>query len=235
MKIGRAGEASVVVIDASVAVEFLVQLQYTAHAALLFGELIQPESTLQLWAPDLLFPESASALRKLVLLKSISAAAGTTAIDRLGRLPIATTGTAALLADAWKMRSNVTIYDACYVALARRLDAPFVTADERLTRNRRRLRAPDRVARGDRLSNQRAFQMVAAPTLSDNSVIGAEQSPQRNVRVQQSLQRDASNSASSIMDASGFFNGRLGRSYLARSHPAMYEWSPTLSDRAAWQ
>jgi predicted nucleic acid-binding protein len=136
VKIGRAGETSVVVIDASVAVEFLVQLKYTAHADLLFGELGEPESTLQLWAPDLLFPESASALRKLVLLKAITAAAATATVDRLGRLPVATTGTAALLADAWRMRHNVTIYDACYLALAQRLDAPFVTADERLVRSR---------------------------------------------------------------------------------------------------
>ena len=137
MKIGRAGEASVVVIDASVAVEFLVQLRHTAHADLLFGELGEAESTLQLWAPDLLFPESASALRKLVRLRAITTAAAATAVDRLGRLPVATTGTAALLADAWEMRNNVTIYDACYLALAKRLDAPFVTADERLVSSRR--------------------------------------------------------------------------------------------------
>jgi predicted nucleic acid-binding protein len=122
------------VIDASVVVEFLVQLEYTAHADLLFRALADSESTLQLWAPDLLFPESASALRKLVRLKAISATAGTIAVDRLGRLPVAATGTAALLADAWKMRNNATIYDACYLTLAKRLDAPLVTADKRLAR-----------------------------------------------------------------------------------------------------
>jgi predicted nucleic acid-binding protein len=137
VKIGRAGDASVVVIDASVVVEFLVRHEYTVHADLLFDELADPESTLQLWAPDLLFAESASALRKLVLLKAIGANAATTAVDRLGRLPIATTGTAGLLTDAWKMRHNVTIYDACYLALAERLGAPFVTADEHLVRSRR--------------------------------------------------------------------------------------------------
>jgi predicted nucleic acid-binding protein len=137
VKIGRAGEAPVVVIDASVAVEFLVQLKYTTYADRLFEALLDPETTLQLWAPDLLFAESASALRKLVLLKAISPAAAGIAVDRLGRLPIAATGTAALLSDAWSMRNNVTIYDACYLALAKRLDAPLVTADERLARSRR--------------------------------------------------------------------------------------------------
>jgi predicted nucleic acid-binding protein len=137
VRIGRAGEASVVVIDASVVVEFLVELEYTTHAARLFNELADPESMLQFWAPDLLFPEAASALRKLALLKAIATTAATTAVDRLSRLPIATTGTAALLTDAWKMRNNVTVYDACYLALAERLDAPFVTADERLVRSPR--------------------------------------------------------------------------------------------------
>jgi predicted nucleic acid-binding protein len=136
VRIGRAGEASVVVIDASVAVEFLVRLKWTEHASRLFGALTEPGATLQFWAPDLLFAESASALRKLVLLEAISATAGGTAVERLGRLPVAATGTAALLADAWKLRHNVTIYDACYLALAKRLDAPFVTADERLAHSR---------------------------------------------------------------------------------------------------
>jgi predicted nucleic acid-binding protein len=70
-------------------------------------------------------------------LKAIRATEATTAVDRLSRLPIAATGTAALLADAWQLRDTVTIYDACYLALAARLDAPFVTADERLARSRR--------------------------------------------------------------------------------------------------
>lgn len=139
MKIGSAGEVAFVVIDASVVVEFLIQLRHTAQAALLFRGLTEPESRLELWAPDLVFPDSTSALRKLVRLKSITAAAGATAVERLGRLPIAATGTAALLADAWKMRHSATIYDACYVALAQRLDTPFVTADERLVRARRGL------------------------------------------------------------------------------------------------
>lgn len=141
MKIGRAGEAEIVVVDASVVVEFLVQLRYTAQASVVFRELVRPQSSLQLWAPDLLFPESASALRKLVLLKAIPVAAGTTAVER-SRLPIIATGTASLLADAWKLRGNVTIYDGCYLALAKRLDAPLLTADDRLVRSRRSAGVP---------------------------------------------------------------------------------------------
>ena len=33
---------------------------------------------------------------------------------------------------AWELRSNATVYDAVYVALAELLDAPLVTADSKL-------------------------------------------------------------------------------------------------------
>jgi predicted nucleic acid-binding protein len=37
-----------------------------------------------------------------------------------------------LVARAWQLRGNLTIYDAMYVALAELLDAPLVTSDGRL-------------------------------------------------------------------------------------------------------
>lgn len=43
------------------------------------------------------------------------------------RLPIAP-----LLLDAWGLRHNLNSYDSLYVALARRLDCPLITADRRL-------------------------------------------------------------------------------------------------------
>ena len=38
------------------------------------------------------------------------------------------------LTRAWKLRENVTAYDAVYVALAEALDAPIVTCDAPLAR-----------------------------------------------------------------------------------------------------
>ena len=35
---------------------------------------------------------------------------------------------------AWELRTNLSAYDALYVALAERLDAPLLTADARLAR-----------------------------------------------------------------------------------------------------
>ena len=39
-----------------------------------------------------------------------------------------------LLTRAWKLRENVTAYDAMYVALAEALDAPIVTCDTPLAK-----------------------------------------------------------------------------------------------------
>jgi predicted nucleic acid-binding protein len=39
-----------------------------------------------------------------------------------------------LITDLWQLRANVVPYDACYVALARALNCPLLTADARLAR-----------------------------------------------------------------------------------------------------
>jgi predicted nucleic acid-binding protein len=39
-----------------------------------------------------------------------------------------------LLARAWKLRTNITSYDAMYVALGKALDAPVVTCDAPLAK-----------------------------------------------------------------------------------------------------
>ena len=124
------------VVDASVVVEYLIELQLAAHATRFFAGLVSGEGDLQLWAPDLIFAEATSALRKLVRRRAITEREGGQAVQRLARLPIIATGTAGLLPAVWRLRSTITAYDACYVALAARLGAPMVTADARLGRAR---------------------------------------------------------------------------------------------------
>jgi predicted nucleic acid-binding protein len=121
-----------VVIDASVAVEYLISSPLTPHAQALVRGVV--DCDLELWAPDLLYAESVSALRKLSRLRVITSVEGQQAVEDLGRLPITTTGTRDLMRRAWALRAAVTPYDACYTVLAEALDAPFVTADRRLTR-----------------------------------------------------------------------------------------------------
>jgi len=128
-----------IVVDASVVVEYLVRLTYTRQAAALFTMTIE-DSPVELWAPDLLFAECASALRKLVLRKAITPRDGLRSIVRLARLPISAVGTADFLSEAWGLRERMTPYDACYVVLARRLETLLVTADSRLARTLARSR-----------------------------------------------------------------------------------------------
>ncbi|MGH7335356.1 MAG: type II toxin-antitoxin system VapC family toxin [Candidatus Rokuibacteriota bacterium] len=121
-----------VVIDASVAVEYLIRSALTPHAQALLRSVVDHD--VELWAPALLYPESVSALRKLSRLRAITTTEAHQAVEDLCRLPITTTGTRDLMARAWALREAVTAYDACYTALAEALGAPFVTADQRLTR-----------------------------------------------------------------------------------------------------
>lgn len=122
--------AGPVVIDATAVVEYLVVLTLTEEATRLFH--LAAHGRVELWAPDLVYAESASALRKLVRLGAIPDAPAALAVDHLARLPITATGTGGLMQDVWSMRTFLTPYDACYVALADKLDAVFVTAERGL-------------------------------------------------------------------------------------------------------
>jgi len=128
--------AGVVVVDASVVVEFLVRLRWPDEALRLFQAA--GDGDVDLIAPDLVFVESVSALRKLVLRKSIDARAGERAVAMLANLPIRAVAGQSFLADLWSWRDNLTSYDAAYVALARRARAQLVTGDEALAAALRR-------------------------------------------------------------------------------------------------
>lgn len=134
---GPALRAGPVVIDASVAVEYLVALSLTRQAAAVFRAVVDHD--VELLAPDLIYPESTSALRRLVALRAIDGVAAGTALANLLQLPITTAGTKSLVEGAWEIREAVTVYDACYAALARELEAPLITADQRLVRALRQI------------------------------------------------------------------------------------------------
>lgn len=130
--------AGPVVIDPSAAVEYLVALTLTDPATRLFH--LAAARRVELWAPDLVYAESASALRKLVRLEAIAAATARAAVENLVKLPISIAGTAALMPDVWRMRAFLTPYDACYVALAEALGAELVTAERDLAMELRKRR-----------------------------------------------------------------------------------------------
>ncbi|HEX4681714.1 MAG TPA: type II toxin-antitoxin system VapC family toxin, partial [Gemmatimonadaceae bacterium] len=83
-------------------------------------------------APALLDVEVAQVLRRYALRGELTAARGAAAIATLSVFPLHRYSHEPLLPRMWKLRENLTAYDAAYVALAEALDAPLLTGDSRL-------------------------------------------------------------------------------------------------------
>jgi len=82
--------------------------------------------------PDHFHLECAAALRRMELRGELTPADAQAALDQLLALRVRRVDTSPLLREAWSMRYNVTMADALYVVIARRLDVALVTGDLRL-------------------------------------------------------------------------------------------------------
>jgi len=118
----------VLVTDASVVVDLLGRFAAEPIEAALFSRASQ------LVAPLLLDIDVLHTLRTLDTTKAIPASRRAYVLDDFQALPIRRFRHAALWEDIWRLRGNLTAYDACYIALARQLDATLVTRDERIAR-----------------------------------------------------------------------------------------------------
>lgn len=85
-------------------------------------------------APDLVDVETVSVLRRRYLDGTISEARFSTAIDDLALLEVDRYPTLRFMRRAFELRSNVTPYDAVYVALAEALNCELITSDGRLAK-----------------------------------------------------------------------------------------------------
>ena len=85
-------------------------------------------------APHLMPAEVANILRRSVLAGDVSADIASLAHDDLRMLRLELFPYRLCASRVWELRSNVTAYDAWYVALAETLDAPLATLDIRLSR-----------------------------------------------------------------------------------------------------
>jgi predicted nucleic acid-binding protein len=88
----------------------------------------------QLSVPDLADVEVASVLRRRWLAKTVTARRFAAALGDLAQFPAARYPALPFLGRVYELRSNVSAYDALYVALAEQLDCPLLTADVRLAR-----------------------------------------------------------------------------------------------------
>lgn len=117
-----------VVLDASAAVEIALWTDAGARLA----EHVSAAGDLVV--PDHFFLECAAALRRLQLHRELSPSEAEAALEQVLAMRARRVDTWPLLREAWSLRHNVTVADALYVVLARRLSIPMVTGDMRLVR-----------------------------------------------------------------------------------------------------
>ena len=115
------------IVDASAAVEYLLQTRLGARVAELLGHA-------RLAAPELLDAEVLSVLRRESLAGRLPERRAAEAVTDLRDWGVERVGHRVLLDDAWSLRGRVTTSDALYVALARTRRAALVTADGPLAR-----------------------------------------------------------------------------------------------------
>ena len=112
-----------IVVDASAALSALLNA----------GPARQMLSEHRVAVPHLIDSEVANALRRQVHTSLIAAHIGSAALDTWQQLGIRRAPAAPLLPRIWRLRDNLTAYDATYVALAEALDCSLITADTRLS------------------------------------------------------------------------------------------------------
>ncbi len=116
-----------IVIDASVLVNVLADDGTDGRVA---RQTLRAETDLA--APDLIDIETAAVLRKRWLRKDLNLDRFRHAMDDLADLQIIRYPAASFMSRVFELRSNVTPYDAVYVALAEELGCALVTSDKRL-------------------------------------------------------------------------------------------------------
>lgn len=83
-------------------------------------------------APHLLWTETLQVLRRRVRAGLLSESRALEAIDLLSELNVTFHSHSQLVGAVWRLRGNLSAYDATFVALAEELETTLVTADSRL-------------------------------------------------------------------------------------------------------
>jgi len=117
----------ILVVDASAAVEYLLQTTIGQRV----GGLLQEAD---LVAPELLDVEVLAVLRREVLAGRLAERRAREAVVDLRDWGVERIAHRPLLERAWELRGHVTAYDALYVVVALTRSAPLVTADGPLSR-----------------------------------------------------------------------------------------------------
>jgi len=131
---GGQGEKPKVVIDASVAVKWIIPGEpWEAQARTLKERIASRE--IEAYAPPLLLYEVASVIQKSILRGALRLGDGIEALKAMGRLglniqPTSWDDLAEILNIA--TTTKLTVYDAAYLHLSRKMEAKLVTVDNKL-------------------------------------------------------------------------------------------------------
>lgn len=122
----RGPGSSLIVVDASIAVAWILPEDQTQAAVSLL------ESRHELVAVDLITVEVFGAILRATRVKRLTPNHAASAIAQFGRTSVKTQQAAGFVPEAFAIaqRHGGSVYDACYIALARSLDAPLATDDE---------------------------------------------------------------------------------------------------------
>lgn len=118
-----------IVVDASVLANALAD--DGADGAIARSRLID---AVPIAAPDLIDVETVAVLRKRWIAGDLTDERFSDAIEDLEDLDLTRYPALPLMRRAFELRSNVTSYDATYVALAERIGCTLITADQRLAK-----------------------------------------------------------------------------------------------------
>lgn len=88
-----------------------------------------------LFAPDLLNLEILSVTKKLLISSKISNIRSEQLLNDLNDMPIRYISTKDILINIWKIKDNLSIYDASYVIIARLWNIPLFTIDNKLKKS----------------------------------------------------------------------------------------------------
>ena len=120
-----------IVLDASAAVDWL--LQTPAGERIEQRIYARPHAQAEtLHTVHLIDVEFAQVLRRLVREGTLAPNRAAEAIEDLTALRVTRYAPVVLLDRIWRLRHNLSAYDAAYVALAEELRAPLITRDRRL-------------------------------------------------------------------------------------------------------
>lgn len=116
-----------IVLDASAAIDWLLQ---TPAGQRIEQRIYARQDTLH--SVHLLDVEFLQVLRRLVREGALAPSRAEQAMEDLLALRLTRHAPALLVRRIWRLRQNLTAYDAAYVALAEELRAPLITRDQRI-------------------------------------------------------------------------------------------------------